>query len=52
MARRESAGPSKETGTADDQGECEVEMIARLSNPPVDSDLRQVLQMAAVGDLY
>jgi hypothetical protein len=28
------------------------ELIARLSNPPVDSELGQVLQMAAAGELY
>jgi len=29
-----------------------VEVIALLSNPPVDSELGQVLQMAAARELY
>jgi hypothetical protein len=29
-----------------------VELIARLSNPPVESELELVLQMAVAGDLF
>ena len=52
VARLERRKNTILAGSRDVETTLSVELIARLSDPPVDGELGQVLQMAAAGELY